>query len=384
MGRISSISMAIILLLQTYAFADVVVIVRKEAQATGNYVRICDIARVEGPAKQAEEVARTVLGPTPARGSALEISRWDIEARLYEMGIEARVVLSGNDSVRVLGDGVRPTRTYADQLPLQRLDSMPQTARYDNVFASEPLSSGRSESQPGISASQETGARGSNVIDQMQANARDRVGKAISHYLAARYQRPDVEIESQLLGSSADIPYSAHVVEVDQPMGGQVPGRASLRLKVQDTPETEPRLVTVDATTAVYALAPVAAKPLSKDEILVRGDVAIKRVRMESGKSYLPPREDALIGRKMKRTLRPGEPLLAVDTEIQAPVKQGDEVVHDTSSAGWRVTGTGKALGSGQVGDLIQVQDSATKKKFDARVTGPGTVSVIIKKKVWE
>jgi flagella basal body P-ring formation protein FlgA len=388
MRRLAYITFISILLLQTCALADVVVIVRREAQATGNYIRICDIARVEGPSRQAEEVGRTVIGPTPPRGRALKITRWDIEARLYEVGVDAKVVLAGNDSVNVLGEGSRPSRLYAEQAPLRELapfavdhempaavaPSRPEPAANDRI---EP----EDESFGHVSAPP---ARKGTLAEQMQPNAQDRVGKTISHFIAAKYNRPDIEIETQLLTASAAIPYTAHLVEVDRALAGQAPGKATLQLRVKDNPEDQPRLVTVDAHTTVYGLAPVAAKQLSKDEIVVRGDLTVARVRMEAGKAYLPPREDALIGRKMKRNVKPGEPVLAVDTEVQAAVRQGEDVIHDTASAGWRVTGTGKALANGQIGDTIQVQDSATKKRFDARVTGPGTVEVIIKRKVWE
>ena len=106
MRRKTSISMFIILLCAPEALADVVVIVRREAESAGKYIRVCDIARVEGPRELALEVAKTVIGPTPQRGETREITRWEIEKRLREMGLDADIAFAGNDSVTVFGNGM--------------------------------------------------------------------------------------------------------------------------------------------------------------------------------------------------------------------------------------------------------------------------------------
>lgn len=385
MRRILTISFLVMMLAQSMALADVVLIVRREAEASGNYVRICDIARVEGPRQQADEVSRTVLGPTPPRGKALEISRWDIESRLYEMGIAARIIFTGNDSVKVLGNGASSPFAYADSVALRDLDQP--------YNPSDPLSmrlgggaGGGMDGTGSLAASGGTGermgppsSRRGNPLEGMTAEARDRVGKIISHYLAAKYDRADIEVEAMLTAVSSAIPYSVFDIEVDKPVNGQIPGRATLQLKVKDDRNEPARLVTVDADTSVFALAPVAAKPLPKGEVLQAQDVAVQRVRMESGKTYLPPRAKAAAGRQLTRELKKGDPILASDAVPTQAVKRGDTVQVTSSSAGWTLTGSGVAMGGGMPGEVIQVQDSSTKTKYDARITEPGVVEIIVK-----
>ncbi|MCD7897155.1 MAG: hypothetical protein LUG50_10870, partial [Planctomycetaceae bacterium] len=116
----SSILILFLLLTTTLAWAEVVVIIRREAQSAGKYIRIGDIARVDGPQDQVREVAATILGPAPSHGEPRNITRWDIENRLLEMGIMAKVAFSGNDHVRVLGSGTggggaAASQSYRDQ-----------------------------------------------------------------------------------------------------------------------------------------------------------------------------------------------------------------------------------------------------------------------------
>lgn len=385
MGKKLYISFVVLMLIASEAWADVVVIVRREAEAGGNYVRVCDIARVEGPREQAAEVARTVLGPTPARGQALEISRWDIESRLYEMGVSAAVQFSGNDTVTVFGAGAA-RRGGRESIDLQPLNPIPQTGALSLNLGDAPQ-----PAAPVRNAAGQTGANGANsranasaaanrrasALDSMAPQAKVRVGQAVSSYLAEQYQRRDVEVEASVVSVSEAVPYDAAEVVVDQALGGKVPGKATLRLLVRDEAGSEPRHVTVSADTQVYGLALVASKKLQRGHILGKRDVRVQRIKMESGKGYFPPKPTMVEGREIKVNLEPGKPVLASDTELAEAVKRGDTVVIETVGRGWQVQGTGTALDSGMIGDLIAVQDSNTKTKIPTRITGLKKVEVL-------
>ncbi len=381
MRRTLLISMALLPLLISEALADVVIIVRREAEASGNYVRVCDIARVEGPKEQAAEVAGTVLGPTPPKGQIQEITRWDIESRLFEMGVAAKVSFSGNTMVKVSGGGARLRFAQSDDAELPGLDPF-----YERPGAGSftlPSSLGDSSPAPAPAAAKSSAAKpaapahAGSPLDAMPPEARERLGKAISQFLASKYKRPDIEIGATILSVSEAIPYTVRDIVVEEATDGRVPGKATLRLSVRETPGAPPRQVMVSADTEVFALAPVAAKPLYKGEVLDAKDVKVERVKMEAGKSYLPPNPMAAAGRELKRNLAAGDPLLAAEAVMGEAVKRGDYVQNIISDKGWRVQSAGKALGGGMVGDLITVEDVSNKTKYQARITGQGTVSVI-------
>ena len=379
MRRLLVISLICFQLAMSEAMADVMLIVRRQAEAAGNYVRICDVARVEGPKEQALEVAMTVLGPTPAKGASLEISRWDIESRLFEMGVAARVSFSGNDMVKVFGSGAAQMRFSDDAepelIPLDMSFERPgRSVAADSPSAKALLPAGRDMVRP---APFERVAKAPAALDNMTDDAKKRIGQLISQYLASRYSRADIEIESHLLSLSEEIPDTVKEVKVVD-ASGRIPGQAELRLLIRDDVGSEARQVTVKADAELYALAPVAAKKLGKDELLEPGDVSIARVRMESGKRYLPPNVMSVSGRKLSRGLEAGEPLLASEAVPAEAVSAGDIVQSVTQGKAWEIQANAKALGSGMVGDKIQVQDLETKRKYNAVVTGPGRVSAMV------
>lgn len=396
MRRLWLIPLAILLLLTSEAWADVVLIMRREAEAPGNYIRICDIARVEGPREQAEEIAKIVLGRTPGKGQVREYSRWDIEARLYEMGVRARVTFTGNDLVRVFGIGSgRRSTEHSDERSLQplapiRLETHSSSGSPGRDAGKDDFSTGWNPTareagvgdKPFKPAARVYEPRGNpaEIFAKLSNEAKERIGKSVAEYLAAKYHRPDIEVEAKLLSVDGDIPESVYEVTVEDALGGQVPGKADVRLSVKDTPDSEPRSVVVGADTSVFGLALIAARQLNRDETLDSRDVLVARVRMESGRAYLPPNPNSAAGREMRRSLKAGEPVTTADAAPGEAVKRGELVVVSTRGSGWEINTTAKALGNGMVGDIIQVEDPSNKTKYMARITGHRIVSSMAKK----
>ena len=378
------IPLLILLLFAAEARAEVVLILRREAQPAGNYVRICDVARVEGPDDQVREVAMTVLGPSPGKGESREFTRWDLENRLYEMGIASRVSFSGNDSVRVYGNGAARAAPRYDSAAFLPLEPLP--VRSLEQRRGDAGTAGQGKTEPlAKPAPRRFDPPDRPAAMALTDDARRRVGLAVSNYLAERYKqngskRTDIEVEANITSASSEIPYTAYDVQVEGGLDGRVPGKARLQLVVKDTVESQPRRVEVEADTQVFARALVAARQLSRGESLEKQDVTVTRVRMEAGKSYLPPSLNAIAGREVSRNLRNGDPILAEDAIPGQAVKRGEWVVVNAMGKGWLLQSKGKALGAGMVGDMISVEDSNNKTKYSARITGRGEVEVVVKK----
>lgn len=393
MLRTVAIALTLLLLGISQALADVTVIVRREAEAGGNYVRVCDVARVEGPREQAAEVAKIVLGPTPEMGETRDITRWDIESRLYEMGIGVKVSFSGNDMVRVFGNGAVRRGMLAEDVRLGGLNPFfeqgPATAASGGgnaassagvpsfAAAQSVMTATAPNAQPSAPAAART-AKAAPPLEGMTANARERLGMAVAHYLSGRYNRPDVEVEARVLSVSDVVPAAAHEIQVREAVNGQAPGKALFRVLVRDEAEGPPREIMVSASTEVYAMAPVAARPLYKGEEIGPRDVRVTKVRMESGKAYLPPNLKTVIGREPVRNIPVGEPLLASEVVVADAVKRGEVVQNLVSDGDWMVRSSGKAMSDGKIGDLITVEDTSTKARYQARVTGRKMVAIVV------
>ncbi len=388
------------LLTSTPAWAEVVVIIRREAQSAGKYIRVGDIARVDGPQDQVREVAATILGPAPSHGESRNITRWDIENRLLEMGIMAKVAFSGNDHVRVLGSGAgggsAGSQSYRDQeFEYQPLNPVPATSlngtRRNRDFGTDsgaPVSS-RSPAAPSADGAARPGTvqfelsqpQGSSA-GRLGGDVSSRVAGVISTYIGERYRsgknRPDVEVETRILSIEGSITPDVNEIAVEEALDGRVPGKAELRLRLRDRDGSAPRFVSVVAETTVFAPALVAVRNISRGESLSARDFGVTRIKMESGKAYMPPNPAVVEGRESTRSMRPGEPLLAQDAQPGEAVKRGTMVIVKAVGKGWEIQSKAKAQGSGTVGDIITVEDSNNRNKFPARIIGRGMVEVIV------
>jgi flagella basal body P-ring formation protein FlgA len=316
-------------------------------------------------------VAETIIGPTPPKGQAREISRWEIESRLYEMGYDAKVTFSGNDSVRVLGNGA-PARPHADEgfVP-DRLASIPP--------ASGDLAPRSATPSPAPAPAARAMDQGDDFAADRDAAgaARERIGIAVSEYLSSRYTRKDVEVRAKVLSLSEGLAPGEEIV-VSEAIGGKVPGRAEVAVRVRGGADGPARRISAVLDTEVYALALIAAKPLYKGDVIGKNDVKVARVKMKSGQAYLPPQPEAAIGREVRRPIKPHEPVLAADAKTVDAVKQGTIVSVEKSGGIWKLQANAKALGSGNIDDIIFVQDVSNNNRYQARIIGPGTVTVVV------
>jgi flagella basal body P-ring formation protein FlgA len=300
------------------------------------------------------------------------------------MGITSSVSFTGNEKVKVLGgDGRGRPRSLEmedGRFSLASLGDFPAPGLDRPASADSATRAWADGGQPGRPAS---AGQSVSILDELRPELKERLAGLVSDYLAGQYSRPDVEIQTSLVSLSAPIPFSAREITVEE-ASGKIPGRASLRLSVRETPDSRPSLVTLSAEADISALALVAARPLAKGEILSSRDVKVGRVKMASGNSYLPPRPAAADGLELSRHLVAGEAVLAGDVSQPPAVRRGDLVQSVTKSSSrngvWTVSASGKALGGGMPGDVITVEDPSTKAKYQARITGRGTVSVLPKR----
>jgi flagella basal body P-ring formation protein FlgA len=308
-------------------------------------------------------VGAIILGPTPGKGETREFTRWEIENRLLEMGVTARVSFTGNEQVLVLGGGGRPR---ARETP----ERLAELAPFPEKISSPPPAS------PAVSRAGSDGGSPAGKADSLTPEARKRLAGVVADYLAGRYRRPDVEIAAEIISFSGSLPDSVREIQVEE-AAGRIPGKATFRLGLRETPASEPGRTVLVAEVKLTALALVASRQLRRGEVLAAADVKIARIPMESGRSYLPPRREAAAGRELARDVGPGAAIFADEAVPTAAVKRGEMVQSVTRDRGWEIAARGKALSGGMIGDLIQVEDSVTRAKYQARITDRGVVSVV-------
>jgi flagella basal body P-ring formation protein FlgA len=89
-----------------------------------------------------------------------------------------------------------------------------------------------------------------------------------------------------------------------------------------------------------------------------------------------PPDADGVIGLAAKRPLRAGAVVQAHDVGAAMVIKAGDMVTVTYDNDGISLSMQGKAMGPAGVGEIVAIQNSASKKIVQALVTGPGQAVV--------
>ena len=89
-----------------------------------------------------------------------------------------------------------------------------------------------------------------------------------------------------------------------------------------------------------------------------------------------PPGVDAVVGLAARRPLREGDPVENHDLTPPMVIKAGETVMVTYSDQGVTLTLEAKALANAASGDILNVQNPASKKVIEAVATGPGQAVV--------
>jgi len=130
----------------------------------------------------------------------------------------------------------------------------------------------------------------------------------------------------------------------------------------------------VSAHMTVHALLPVLGESLDKGAEITDANLGSDMVALgRSGSMYVSHR-DELIGRRLRRPMQSGSPLLSSDIELPRLVRRGQMVQLKVDGSGVAVSGSVKLMADGVPGQVIEAQYPATKKRMRVRVIDANTV----------
>ena len=86
--------------------------------------------------------------------------------------------------------------------------------------------------------------------------------------------------------------------------------------------------------------------------------------------------EEQVVGKRLKRSVRLGDPLEQREVEFPPVIKRGEKVVINASSQGLQLTAAGEARQDGRPGEMIRVVNSSSRKEVSCLVVAPGVVKV--------
>lgn len=116
--------------------------------------------------------------------------------------------------------------------------------------------------------------------------------------------------------------------------------------------------------------------PLKRYQIIREEDLFMKKIGFHdlSGNLLFDPKE--VVGKRVKRFIKPGTPLTEEMIEETPVVKKGDRVVIIIESGGLIISAAGEARMDGARGKMIEVINSDSKKRIFAEVVDSGRVKV--------
>ena len=120
----------------------------------------------------------------------------------------------------------------------------------------------------------------------------------------------------------------------------------------------------------------VASRQIMSGTVLAASDLAIEKhdIAAVNGK-YVASMDDA-IGKKARGTVRQNSPVRSDQLDKVPVIKSGQTVTIVAESKTLKISTTGKARGSGGVGDIIMVQNLGSQKELSATVVDASTVFV--------
>ena len=119
----------------------------------------------------------------------------------------------------------------------------------------------------------------------------------------------------------------------------------------------------------------VAAENLRRGEVLSEDKVSYQQQDISKLKQPLF-NGDEVFGKRLKRTVRLGQPLLLQQIEFPPLIKRGDRVVIQAQRGGLMLTAAGEARENGLLDETIRVMNSNSHKEVLCRVTASGQVTV--------
>jgi len=171
------------------------------------------------------------------------------------------------------------------------------------------------------------------------------------------YRVPDGQIIHQVIPAKPGV-VGSHRVTLMTRVDGRIVNNQSVRVEIE-------------------ALADVAVitGSLRRGTILNPEDVELRYQDISRLKAPIFSLDD-LVGKRLKRSVRLGDPLKRDLVEFPPVIKRGEQVIIQARRRGFILTATGLAKQDGSAGEAIRVTNVTSRKEIVCQVVAPGLVRV--------
>jgi flagella basal body P-ring formation protein FlgA len=305
-------------------------------QCAKNVIELQDIADLSGSDAILQSLRNMPLGPAPIRGSRQTWRQDDVLGLLKLRGIDERAIRwAGDEACQVI-----------------RMDTLPP----DKAVDFTP----------------------SDISPQLISLAARNIASVIQGYLKAK----SIDATSWTIKPTVSddfVKILSQKRSIQGVTGGVEPwtGEQVFELLVT-TPQGE-QSIQVSATINTPKVVCGATGPLAKGRVI--GEADLKSVRLTPTMKASPDEcfaeTDGLIGKELRRSISTGQPILRADVGPVRTIQSRDQVEVRVVSGAIVVQTAGRALHSGGVDEIIEVEIIGSKKRLAARVIQGNLVEAI-------
>lgn len=223
---------------------------------------------------------------------------------------------------------------------------------------------------PAVAAEVQAPAAGNLVSEQ-------EIRRVVENYLVQRASSLNAQVTVKKIGYRGDLKLPAGRVsfEVVAPERWEGYGSTSVALVVR-VDDRVVRNQTVLVEVEALAEMVVAARTLERGEVLAPSDLSVARRDLAQVQGRFMKNAEEAVGLRVRSAIRANAPLRGDYLERVPVVKSGQVVTILVENEVVRITASGRAKGSGAVGDAIMVQNLSSQKDVAARVVDASTVKV--------
>jgi flagella basal body P-ring formation protein FlgA len=121
---------------------------------------------------------------------------------------------------------------------------------------------------------------------------------------------------------------------------------------------------------------PVLNRRLATGEMVTDADISYVNLPRDRVVAGAIASADELVGKSMRRTVAPNQPVNARDVREPVVVVKGQAVTIVLESPSMQLSAQGKALSDGGQGELVRIVNTASSRVIEATVAGPNLVTV--------
>lgn len=189
------------------------------------------------------------------------------------------------------------------------------------------------------------------------------------------WSQEDVDLNINYKGGDISLPSGKISLQYKIPGKTIRPGRVPLTADVLVNRKFQKRL-RLNASILVYHEVIKVTRPVRRHEILKEEDLSVERVKLDRMNNGLVTRMEDAVGHKLTHHLGKGQPVTMRVIQKPALVDNGDRVLLIAERGPMKITVPGIVKEPGFKGNLVRVENTASKKIVYGRVVDENFVRV--------